>query len=223
MARSALLQLCSPNPCTMPCLCLCHMQLQAWFILPPGESDLPNRARGFIKTILCKMPRNAAVAATGSSMCLVWSNVANMPPNGVALVAHNRTLTLPAVDAVGAEVAWAYLCTTRQSSGRAALPPDLYKLYSAPHPAMLTYLCNEYINSGAEKYAEDVSQMNGFVQVHERDKVIFEVRSLWALCCAVADVISSSVQWNTALTARQCLPLHKKHKSTCSCTQIACF
>ena len=164
--------------------CLCHTQLHAWFILPPSESDLTNRARGFIGKIMYRLPRNAAVAVTGS-MCLVWSNVVIMPPDGVEPATHNRTLTLPAVDLAGAEVAWAYMCTARQNHGSAPLPPDLYRLYSAPNPAMLTYLCNGYVDVGAEEYAGDAVKMNDFVQDHERDKLIAGVRFRWvaALRC----------------------------------------
>ncbi|PNH06694.1 hypothetical protein TSOC_006908, partial [Tetrabaena socialis] len=94
---------------------------EAWFLLPADSGRL-DQARSFLKTMLCCMPRNAAIAVTGSSMCLVWSNVAVMPPNGVALATHNRTLTLPAESYEGAAVAWDFL----HQNSHIALPDQLH-------------------------------------------------------------------------------------------------
>jgi hypothetical protein len=36
-------------------------------------------------------------------------NLAAMPPNGVAVIVHNRQLTLPSADAAGCDAAWEFL------------------------------------------------------------------------------------------------------------------
>ena len=101
-------------------------------------------------------------------MCLTWSSIAAMAPNGIALSARNVTITLPASAPAGAAVAWEHLCGCRAA---ASLPLRLYEL-SAPQPAMLTYLCTRYVEEGAPA---DVVR---FVQDHERNKIVTEVGRL---------------------------------------------
>ena len=54
--------------------------------------------------------------------CWLWSNVAAMPPNGVALSGHHWLLPLPSSDAFASDVTWHAL-----QVGRAEGPLDLVR------------------------------------------------------------------------------------------------
>ncbi|CAL8469823.1 g9365 [Coccomyxa elongata] len=150
-------------------------ELQA-FLLPLGVDGAPDieGARflrdNFLKDLLLYGPRHVIWTITGSSMALVWMNIAEAPPNGHVLIQHGRTLHLPAiVDDTQMHLVWNQL----QERAPDALPVEL-RLASEPTPAFLTLLVEEYISKGQPR---DVRE---FVGVCVQDYLVSEsVRDWW--------------------------------------------
>ncbi|GIM02253.1 hypothetical protein Vretimale_7165 [Volvox reticuliferus] len=121
-----------------------------------------------LKELLLDSPRWVAWAITGSSMAMLWANVAVTPPNGFALIMHHRQLNLDHKVSMGVvQVAWEQL-KAQAATWDPALPNELF-WQSPPQIAMLAYLCQEW------RYRRTASTAVELVEQTMTQKLIPEV------------------------------------------------
>lgn len=102
--------------------------------------------RTALMLLLLAGPRHVMFVLTGSSMAAAWVNIALMPPNGHALLTHNRQLDLPAsYCAEDMDYVWQAL-----RKRHPALPQELLH-WAEPTPAMLSNLARSGWNLGVQK------------------------------------------------------------------------
>ncbi|KXZ42895.1 hypothetical protein GPECTOR_112g265 [Gonium pectorale] len=136
-----------------------------------GELDKPGSEYVrdcFMKYLLVHGPRTMLWCITGSSMSQTWISIAEMPPNGFALITSVYTIDLPTTHSPD------HLSLVMEDLRENLLPQEVDPLLQElcpPSVALLTFLVNEWVRVGAP---EDVK---GFVTT----KLIEESMKEWSL------------------------------------------
>ncbi|KAG2484572.1 hypothetical protein HYH03_016615 [Edaphochlamys debaryana] len=159
----------------VPVLVLCD-EVQSLF-LPTIGGKLDVSGATYIrdtlmKTLLVYGPRTVLWCLTGSSMAQTWVSLADMPPNGYAVITRACAAVLPATHSpLHMDLAWELL-----QARFAGVDLDLELRHLCPSSiALLTVLVTEWIDANRPK---DVA---AFVSEFKRAKLVEESRKEWKL------------------------------------------
>ncbi|KAG2429503.1 hypothetical protein HXX76_010739 [Chlamydomonas incerta] len=158
----------------VPVLVLCD-EVQSLFLPTIGgkldEAGAEYIRDTFMKQLLVYGPHTMLWCMTGSSMAYTWISLADMPPNGYAVVASSSAVHLPATYSA-AHIQWAWQ-QLQQASG---VPLDPRLLELCPRSiALLVVLVRAWVFGG---HPSDVA---AFVRGFMQSKLIDESRREWKL------------------------------------------